>query len=126
MGETRTRTWIDKLKDDPNFIAASTPGGIEAQEAAGQKSFVGSDALPREMQGVTIPELEALGFWFDADAESGEGLFVRCVLPPGWSKRATDHAMWSELLDAGGVKRAGLFYKAAFYDLKAFMYWVKP
>jgi len=32
--------------DDENFVVAATPGGIEAQEAQGQRDFVASDTLP--------------------------------------------------------------------------------
>jgi hypothetical protein len=42
-------------------------------------------------------------------------------LPDGWQKRATDHDMWSELVDADGVVVASMFYKAAFYDRRAFL-----
>ena len=37
-------------------------------------------------------------------------------LPAGWKKQATDHSMWSKLLDESGAVVASIFYKAAFYD----------
>ncbi len=40
-------------------------------------------------------------------------------LPAGWKKISTDHAMWSNLVDDKGRKRASIFYKAAFYDRSA-------
>lgn len=104
--------------DFVNALAASTPGGIERQEAEGQKSFVASATLPKDMMGTTREQLEAIGFKFGADADD---LFVNCTLPPGWTKRATDHSMWSDLLDEQGRKRGGIFYKAAFYDRNAHM-----
>lgn len=102
--------------DLENFFAASTPGGIGRQEAAGQAAFVSSDTLPIEVHGATRKQLEALGFVFGEDVDM---LFVQCKLPPGWTKRATEHSMNSEILDASGCVRATVFYKAAFYDRRA-------
>jgi hypothetical protein len=99
--------------DIENAILAGTPGGIEAQEKAGQAM------LPKDM-GYKPPTREAItaatGIQFGVDADD---LFVNVTLPPGWKLQATDHSMWSDLLDADGVKRAGIFYKAAFYDRNA-------
>lgn len=101
-----------------NARAALTPGGIEAQEAAGQAVFVESDVLPKDIKYATREQLTALGFKFGKDTDN---LFVECQLPAGWSKRATSHAMWSELLDDKGRCRAAIFFKAAFYDRSADM-----
>jgi len=104
--------------DVANAIVASTPGGIERQEAAGQRDLAASAMLPKEILGATLEQLTALGFKFGADVDE---LFVQCDLPPGWTKRGTDHSMHSDLLDEQGRKRAGIFYKAAFYDRRANM-----
>ena len=101
--------------DINNFMVAATPGGIEAQEAEGQKCFVSDETLPIECP---REELEALGFQFGDKVDS---LFVACRFPNGWSKRPTDHSMWSELIDPEGTVRGSIFYKAAFYDRRAFM-----
>jgi hypothetical protein len=42
-------------------------------------------------------------------------------LPEGWHIKATDHSMWSNLVDDKGRNRASIFYKAAFYDREAFL-----
>lgn len=103
--------------DLENAMVASTPGGIEAQEKAGQTMFVSNATLPKEMLGGCTREmLEAIGIKFGADVDD---LFVTAQLPDGWKKRATDHSMWSDLFDEKGRKRAAIFYKAAFYDRKA-------
>lgn len=102
--------------DTSNALIAMAPGGIEAQEAAGQRSFVESTTLPKDCP---RKELEALGVVFGADADD---LFVNATLPAGWKKQATDHSMWSNLLDEQGRKRGGIFYKAAFYDRRADMH----
>lgn len=101
--------------DLENFITAATPGGIEQQEAQGQKTFVAQQSLP--IDGPRT-ELEALGFIF---GEPIDDLFVSVKFPDGWTKKATDHSMHSDLLDEQGRKRGAIFYKAAFYDRRADM-----
>jgi hypothetical protein len=49
----------------------------------------------------------------------GDPMFQYVTLPKGWKKVGTDHSMWSNLVDEQGRKRAGIFYKAAFYDRSA-------
>ncbi len=108
--------------DVQNAVIAATPGGIEAQEAAGQRDFVASETLPckpsdyhttdEEMRHI----LETLGIEF---LEPVDDLFWYVRLPAGWQKRATDHSMWSKLYDDKGRERASVFYKAAFYDRSA-------
>lgn len=102
--------------DMDNFVTASTPGGIEAQEKAGQTTFVANSQLPKECP---RKDLEKMGFKFGADVSA---LFVSVTMPAGWKKVATEHSMWSDLLDDKGRKRAGIFYKAAFYDQRADMH----
>ncbi len=62
--------------------------------------------------------LKQMGITLGAEVDD---LFVKAQLPDGWTKRATDHAMWSDLLDEQGRRRAAIFYKAAFYDRSAHM-----
>lgn len=104
--------------DLANALVALSPGGIEAQEAAGQAALVKSEMLPKEIRGITREQLTEMGFKFGKEVDE---LFVECQLPAGWSKRATSHAMWSELLDDKGRCRAAIFFKAAFYDRSADM-----
>lgn len=104
--------------DITNAIAASTPGGIEAQEAAGQRDLCESFQLPRQMSGCTIEQLHLLGFEV---GDVVDELFRAAKLPPGWTIVATEHSMHSDLVDQLGRRRGGVFYKAAFYDRKAFL-----
>jgi hypothetical protein len=107
------------LKGDiDNFIVASTSGGIEEQEAFGQRSFVANNTLPIEINHGTRAQFEAMGIVF---GEPADDLFINVQLPAGWKKERTDHSMWSNLLDEKGRKRASIFYKAAFYDQRAHM-----
>ncbi len=108
--------------DIGNAIVASTPGGIERQEALGQKAFNNSDVLPIDLRDITRPELQALGFSFGQPVDD---LFQQAMLPAGWAKRATNHDMWSEIVDDTGTVRANVFYKAAFYDRSAVLSWVR-
>jgi hypothetical protein len=104
--------------DVENFLAAAIPGGIEAQEKRGQMKQAQLQTLP--IEGTSKPEerkqFEALGFKFKDNADR---LFVNVEFPAGWSKKPTDHSMWSTLVDDKGRKRAGIFYKAAFYEMSA-------
>lgn len=107
------------------FIDALRTGGdgseIVAQEARGQRSFVQSDTLPTDMKAEAKAVIEAAGVEF-LGVVPGDPLFQYVTLPPGWQKRATEHAMWTDLLDDKGRARARIFYKAAFYDRHAHLY----
>ena len=108
------------MNDDlESAIVALTPGGIEAQERAGQVGFVASDTLPIECVNATREQLESLGIQF---GEPTDDLFVNVCLPEGWTKARTEHSMHSDLLDEQGRRRAGIFYKATFYDRHADMH----
>ena len=91
---------------------------IVAQEKAGQSSFVNSDTLPSQMSTEARNALEKAGVKF-GETVPGDDLFVYVELPAGWHKEGTSHNMHSSLLDDKGRKRAGIFYKAAFYDRRA-------
>lgn len=105
--------------DFANAEIAITPGGIQAQEKDGQLKFVSAEILPKNINKSDRENLCKLGFLFGNDVDE---LFVECKLPAGWSKRATSHQMWSDLLDGLGRVRARIFYKAAFYDRRADFY----
>lgn len=104
--------------DIENAIITETPGGIEAQEARGQRDFVASTTLPKECLRCSREQLEQMGIVFGVVA-ARDNLFIEAQLPEGWKKVPTDHSMWSRLLDDKGRERARIFYKAAFYDRKA-------
>jgi hypothetical protein len=97
---------------------------IERQEARGQADMVNSTQLPVKgspgSQGSTAEDEAA---WAAMGIEFGpidpNDIFRNAMLPEGWSKRPTDHSMWSDLVDDKGRKRAAIFYKAAFYDRAA-------
>lgn len=111
-----TDSLIDSLL---NFSIVAAPGGIEQQEAQGQQNLVHSTALP--IKG----DWEVLERWGVVRSDKIDDLFCHCTLPDGWAKVATDHSMWSSLVDTRGLKRASIFYKAAFYDRDAHIDTVK-
>jgi hypothetical protein len=95
----------------------SSSRAIMDQEKTGQESFVESTTLPTVISGKEI--LEAAGVKFLGLVED-DALFQYVQLPAGWKKVATDHSMWSTLVDEKGRERASIFYKAASYDRRAF------
>ena len=101
--------------DLKNARVAATPGGIEAQEKAGQQALVASTDMPKDMS-PDRAAFEALGFTF---GEPVDDLFLKATLPAGWTKAATSHSMHSDIMDEKGRRRVSVFYKAAFYDRSA-------
>lgn len=98
-----------------NLLTALTPGGIEAQEKAGQLAELENQTLPIELS-PPRPVWESLGFVFH---ETVDDLFISVTFPAGWTKRATDHSMWTDIVDPNNRIRGAIFYKAAFYDQSA-------
>lgn len=98
------------------LLTASEPGGIERQERQGQAEVLRSTAIPRQLLSCTEGDLTALGFVL---GEPTDDLFREATLPEGWSRKGSDHAMWSYIVDEHGRERAAIFYKAAFYDRDA-------
>lgn len=110
--------------DMANALRARMPGGIEAQEKAGQDDLVKHcNRLPvdgtiggrkdnREIW-------EKLGFKFGKQLSGQDKIFVECTFPKGWKLEGTGHSMWNNILDDKGRVRAMFFFKAAFYDYNA-------
>lgn len=88
-------------------------------EAAGQQQLVNSDRLPVDTDGQDQAFID-LGFTF-GEPDADDPLFRPATLPEGWTRRASDHDMWSYLVDETGTDRVSIFYKAAFYDRRAHM-----
>lgn len=92
-------------------------GFIEGMEAEGARQMA-SQATQLPAKGSTNPAWEKMGVKF-GDHIKGDEIFRSVQLPPGWSIKQTDHDMWTKLVDDKGRERAGIFYKAAFYDRSA-------
>jgi hypothetical protein len=94
--------------------------GVLAAEAAGASAFVNAEVLPKQgiQDGVDAGLVEITS---DAD-----DLFYNVKLPEGWEKKSgVPDPRHISLLDPKGNIRASIFYKAAFYDRKADMWWKK-
>lgn len=100
------------------LLAQGQSDYITGMEAAGQRQLVHSDLMPSDLSGEQ-DAFEALGFTF-GDLVDNDPLFRHTTLPEGWSKQGSDHDMWSYVVDALGRRRVAVFYKAAYYDRKAF------
>ncbi|MER7361851.1 hypothetical protein [Nonomuraea wenchangensis] len=113
-------------KTDPLLLLADmmgpggTSGAIERMEAQGQRQIVNSDVIPVRINSGSEEDLTALGFKLGGKVE-GDPLFRYAVLPDGWKRQGSEHAMWSHIVDELGRKRISIFYKAAFYDRDAFL-----
>lgn len=118
------RTVPNTSEENPLIMLAAAMGesmagrdpsnAILEQEKGGQCDLVNSTQIPIPRQ-KDREALETMGVVF----HDQEDLFVHVDLPEGWKKVATDHSMWSNLLDDKGRCRASMFYKAAFYDRDA-------
>jgi hypothetical protein len=108
---------------DDNIVKlaiSASPGGIEAQERAGQAEVVGGTYLPTRLNHGEPEDFAALGFTF-GDPDPEDPMFRPATLPDGWKREGSSHAMWSYIVDERGIRRVSIFYKAAFYDRSAFM-----
>lgn len=91
---------------------------LENMEREGQQNAIRRVQLARNLQ--PNKEIwEQLGFKF-YDIE-GDNVLCNATLPEGWSLEATEHSMWTNILDEQGRIRGQMFYKAAFYDRSAHM-----
>jgi hypothetical protein len=103
------------------MITGDGSGAILNQEKRGQQEVVRSEILPRDVKEYRDPRsatelYAAMGIEIISEADDS---FFCVKLPDGWTKQATDHSMWSKVLDEKGRERLSVFYKAAFYDRSA-------
>lgn len=109
------------VEQDPmRGLLMGLPGAIEASERRGQQELVASESLPTDTRGDDAAFL-ALGFTF-GEPDADDPIFRPATLPTGWKREASDHSMWSHIVDERGIRRASIFYKAAFYDRSAAMH----
>lgn len=118
------------LGEDMNSI-------VGAWEKRGQQDLVNSDTLPvdgsytdrwNKDNLVEDPRWAEMGFALgDAIAEPNgqKPMFRYATLPEGWTRKASEHDMWSSILDERGRERVAIFYKASFYDRSAHMNIIK-
>lgn len=102
------------------ILSDGNDGYIGGMEAAGQRELVASTSLPSQLMSGSDDDFVKLGFTF-GDPDPRDPLFRPATLPEGWRKQASDHNMWSYVVDQLGRRRVAVFYKAAFYDRRADM-----
>lgn len=97
-----------------------SPEELDA-DSKGQESLLANfDRLPAQYNGAgTFPRetLEALGFSFGNEVDD---IFIKATPPEGWTLRATENVLQTEIIDADGRVRGSLFYKAWPLDRHAF------
>jgi hypothetical protein len=95
---------------DPGWTGGRNPNAIQAQEKQGQRELTSQTSQLPVKGFFDLPKewgIEKIG-----DAIHGsDPLFHQVKLPDGWTIIATDHDMWSDLVDADGNKKAEIFYK---------------
>lgn len=133
---------VENTADRPNLAHLAGVMGegqsayIESMEAAGQEQLVHSDVIPATaapdydsnpgVEEDEWPLLEALGI-VRGEPVTGDPLFIHATLPEGWTRSPEEFSTYySYLLDERGVRRAAIFYKAAFYDRRATIRVVNP
>ncbi|MEV7013461.1 hypothetical protein [Streptosporangium sp. NPDC051022] len=114
---SRPQNTRDEIIPIPAMHGVHLPGAIEAQEAAGGEAMAAGDCEVIPARGSDA--LALLGFSL-GEVDSRDPLFRTATLPEGWKRAASDHAMWTHLVDELGRKRVAMFYKASWYDRKAF------
>lgn len=101
-----------------DFLAAHTPGGIENQEAEGQRFLCENSLIPKDGY-----DEHAKNFFASEKIEiieNFDNLFHQAKLPSGWMIKPVEGTSFlSKLIDPAGKIRADIFYKAAFYDKRA-------
>ena len=108
--------------DLANFIVASTPGGIETQEAAGASAMKANSRLPKDGVLEHREKLEKIGLIVGEEIDE---VLVAVMLPEGWDLKGNNphDARHMGLLDDRGRQRAYVFIKTAFYDYTGYVSW---
>lgn len=111
----------NKEEVHPGWLFGGSPNAIEAQEQRGQEDLVNSKQLPCQYS-VDEDSKEFLKRYGISVLRKSirDPLFYDVILPKNTFIRATEHSMWSELVQSKKVI-ASIFYKAAFYDRRAFI-----
>ncbi len=111
-------------------VTGNADAYIMGMEARGQEELVANGArLPAQgtvdehinSSGAPIAELwKSFGVVIGEHIKDDE-IWVHATLPGGWRIKATDHSMWTHLVDDKGRTRGEIFYKGAFYDHSCFI-----
>jgi len=91
-----------------------------------QTNMINSCEMPAKHNGkkYSLENLKDMGFEFGDLTQRGE--MIEAKLPPGWEKKATDHHMWSRIIDERGSERISIFVKYQFSFLEDAFFNIKP
>lgn len=120
MAKRPTNTTAEIAANPMLGLVTAMPGGIEAPGARESLPTAFNCHGDEETEAEHLAILEGWGFKF-GEPFPDDPMFRPAVLPPGWTKEGTDHAMWSYAKDDKGRERIAIFYTDAFYDREAFM-----
>jgi hypothetical protein len=90
---------------------AAAAAEAAAQDKAGQRHLVNSNRLPADLAGREADH-RTIGLIL-GPVDPRDPLFRTVTLPAGWTRRASDHDLWSHLVDQHGRRRIAMYYRAA-------------
>lgn len=93
------------------FLALGTDA-VDVINSIGQNDIKMSEQIPKGDN----KELASIGIIVTGPASQNDNILVNATLPKGWTKKSTNHYMYTDILDEKGRKRASCMYKAAFHD----------
>lgn len=100
------------MDEDPDFL--------DSQDQRGQQKICEGKLLPIQMTAELRDDLKRAGVVFGAPV-ADDSLFIHITLPDRWRIVShADHVHWSYLIDDQHNPHATIFYRASFFDRKAF------
>jgi hypothetical protein len=109
----RKKIGKEKMEIEETMIAGmlfGAPTALEMQELSWQNKLINSSTLPK---GGDIEGWEALELAGVVKGKDLDDLLIEAILPKGWTKVGSEESLRrSYLLDARGLRRAGIFYKS--------------
>lgn len=117
---------MKKMSNEELFALSMVIGSdaILLQEKQGQAELTNQQSniieLPVKSNSRATAEQIYTDFGFTIVGPSEDDLFLKVDVGK-WKVKATEHAMWNNLVDSSDNVRAKIFYKAAFYDRDAFV-----
>lgn len=110
------------------WLMGGNPEEIEAQELRGQQQLCSSSQLPKEIEVSRVEKVDAVKEYAKRGIkvrECEDPLFYNVELPAGWRILAMGHVNGADLVNVKGKIIARIFYKAAFYDRRAHIYFME-
>ncbi len=87
-------------------------GAVDVINRMGQNDIKTSTQIPKGNN----KELASIGIIVAGPVSPNDNILVNATLPEGWTKKPTNHYMYTDILDEKGRNRASCMYKAASHD----------